>query len=68
MTLNFNKKFYNLKTIEKAIKAYRRLADFKVEENKNRIKVRIRNMDKEIKEILSDEFYNYVLAEMKKFF
>jgi len=68
MTLNFNKKFYNLKTIEKAIKAYRRLADFKVEENKNRIKVRIRNMDKEIKKILSDEFYNYVLAEMKKFF
>jgi len=68
MTLNFNKKFYNLKTIEKAIKAYRRLADFKVEENKNRIKVRIRNMDKEIKKILSDEFCNYVLAEMKKFF
>lgn len=65
MLITFNRKFYNSKAIKNAIKAYQELADFKVEGNKKTIKVIVRNIDREIKEIIKDEFCNYVLAEMK---
>ena len=65
MFLTFNKIFYNLGAVKKTIKAYEELADFRIEESKKTIKVVAKNIDKEVKEAIEDEFYNYVLAEMK---
>lgn len=65
MFLTFNKKFYNLGAVKNTIKAYGELADFRIEESKKTIKVVAKNIDKEVKEAIEDEFYNYVLAEMK---
>ena len=64
-SLNFNKDFYNLRAIRNTIKAYGELADFKVREGKKTIKVIVKNIDKEVKNVIEDEFCNYVLAEMK---
>lgn len=65
ISINFNKKFYNLKAIKNAAKAYKDLADFSIEDNSRRIKVLIKNVDKDIKDRIKDEFCNYVLAETK---
>lgn len=65
MIFTFNKNFYNLRAVKNAIKAYRDLADFRTEENKKVIKVIMKNIDQEMEGIIEDEFYNYVLAEMK---
>lgn len=66
MVLDFKKNFYNLKAIKRTVRAYRGLANFRIEEDKNKIKVRIRNINKDVKKIIGDEFCNYVLAKMKK--
>lgn len=65
MLFTFNKNFYNLQAVKSTIKAYRELADFKVEEDHKIIKVRVKNVDEEAKGAIEDEFCNYVLAEMK---
>jgi len=65
MILNFNKKFYGLRAIKNACRAYNELAKFKIEINKKIIKVVLTNIDEEIEDIIEDEFSNYVLAEMK---
>ncbi len=67
MTIFFNKRFYSILAINKATKVYKKIAIFKVVDNKNNIKVQIGNVDEEIKNILVDEFRNYVLAETQKF-
>ena len=61
----FNKNFYNLRAVKKAIKAYQELADFQIKEHKNTVEVVMKKIDKEIEEVIEDEFCNYVLAEMK---
>ena len=66
MTIFFDKKFYDLKAIENAIKAYQGLAVFRIKKDKNRIKVDAGNIDKDVRNIFRDEFCNYVLSEMKK--
>ena len=42
MTINFNRNFYNLKSIEKAIRDYKGLADFDIEVGKEDIKVNLK--------------------------
>jgi hypothetical protein len=66
MTINFNSKLYNLKAIKNSVDAYKELAVFTVEKNKNNISVKITDIDNEVKDILKDEFCNYVLSEHKK--
>ncbi len=65
MILNFSKKFYDLRAIKNACRAYNKLAKFKIEINKKAIKVILTNIDEETKNIIEDEFSNYILAEMK---
>ncbi|XOB46831.1 MAG: HxsD-like protein [Candidatus Nealsonbacteria bacterium] len=67
MTIFFNKKFYSLEAIKKAIKAYDELAVFKLKEKKNNIKVDVSRIEKSVKALIKDEFCNYVLAETKRF-
>jgi len=65
MTIKFSKKFYSLTAVKKSIKAYQSLAGFKITERKKTIEVLIENIDKDFKNVLVDEFSNYVLSEMK---
>jgi len=65
VSFDLNKDFYNLQAIRNTIKAYKKLADFKVRKDKKTIKVIMKNIDKEVKNVIEDEFCNYVLAEMK---
>jgi len=62
MIINFNKKFYNLRAIKRTVKAYQNLAEFDIKEKKEYIKVKINKIDKEVKDIIKDEFCNYALA------
>ncbi len=66
MTIDFSKKLYSLKAIKKSIEAYNELAKFSIDKNKNKIKVKVTNIDKELnEELLKNEFCNYVLSEIK---
>lgn len=62
--VNFNKKIYNLEAINKAICEFKNLANFTIEDRDNNIAVKIDKIDKEVKDILKDEFANYVLGLM----
>jgi len=66
MIIGFDKKFYALKSIKNAAKAYEELADFKVKTDKNKITVEANNIDKDIENVFKDEFCNYVLSETKR--
>lgn len=66
MTIKFNKNFYNLGAAKKSVTAYKKLADFSIKEKRDSIEVTIKNIDKDFKGVLYDEFSNYVLAEMKR--
>jgi len=65
MTINFNRNFYNLKSIEKAIRDYEGLADFDIEVGKKNIKVDLKNIDPESRNVIKEEFCNYVLGLIK---
>ena len=65
MIINFDKQFYKLPAIKEAIKAYENLAMFKQKELKDKIEVKIDNIDPKFKDVLKDEFCNYVLAKSK---
>jgi len=65
--INFNKNFYNFKAVKNAIKAYKKLANFRIEDDKGYIKVEIKCIGKEVENLIRDEFSNYVLSEMKNF-
>jgi hypothetical protein len=65
ITIVFSKKFYSMESIKKTILAYKKFGQFSVKEEKNYIKVNIINPEKKIKDIIKDEFSNYVLAETK---
>ena len=65
MTIKFNKNFYNIEAIKKAIRTYQKLANFEIKEKKNFVEVTIKNIDKDLKNVLTDEFSNYVLAKTK---
>lgn len=63
--IKFNKNLYNLKAIKSAIKEYQKLADFNLSQKGNYIQVELKNIDKEIRQIIEDEFCNYILSLMK---
>ncbi len=63
--INFNKKIYKIRAIKEAAMAYKDLAGFKVKENGEHIKVSIQNINKEVKNIIKDEFCNHVLYSMR---
>lgn len=63
--INFHKKIYDIKAIKSAIRAYKDLAGFEVKEDGRYIRVLIKNIDKGIKNIIKDEFCNYVLYLMR---
>jgi len=65
MIIKFNKNFYNLEAVKRGIGAYKKLADFNINEKRDFIEITIKNIDKDFKDILLDEFSNYVLAETK---
>lgn len=65
VAIKFNKNFYNLEAVKKSAAAFKKLANFRVKEKKNFIEVEIENVDKNFKDVLGDEFSNYVLAETK---
>ena len=63
--INFDKRLYNLKAIKLAIKEYQKLANFNLRQKKNYIQVELKNIDKEVRQIIRDEFCNYVIFLMK---
>jgi len=65
IVVNFNKNFYNFEAIKDAIKVYEKLANFMIEKNKKYIEVTIECADKEVENLIKDEFCNYVLSEIK---
>ena len=64
--LKFNAKIYKKEAIKKAISVYSSWAKFHCANSKEYIKVRIDSMDPSVKNILADEFSNYVLGVTKK--
>lgn len=65
MVIKFCKKLYKKKSILIALKDYKELADFNLSETKNYIRVNLKNIDKDVKDIIQDEFCNYVLNIMR---
>lgn len=65
MSINFNKDFYSLEAIKKAIQDYKGLADFNIKIDKKNIKVNLKNIDPNSKNVIKEEFCNYVLGLMK---
>ena len=66
LPVNFHKKLYNPKAIKSAVNQYQDWADFNVAQKGNYIRVELKNIDKDVKEVIKDEFCNYVLFESKK--
>jgi hypothetical protein len=66
MVVNFSKSLYNGKSIKEAVSAYAQLADFAISETKEDFNVEIRKIEPEFKDIIREEFCNYVLSLMKK--
>jgi len=63
-SIKFNKKIYTLEAVEKAIGEFKNLADFSLKEAGNYIEVKMDKIDKEVKDVLPDEFANFVLGLM----
>jgi hypothetical protein len=61
INVSFSKKLYPPEAVKIAIKTYKNLADFQIEENEKYIEVKIKNA----KPNINDEFCNYVLAVIK---
>ena len=64
--INFDKKLYKLKAIKLAINEYQNLANFNLSQKANYFQVELKNIDKEVKKIIKDEFCNYVLFKSKE--
>ncbi len=65
VAIKFNKDFYNSGAVKKAALAYKGLADFHLKDNHYFIEVTIKNVNQDFKDVINDEFCNYVLAETK---
>jgi len=62
--IQFNKKIYNLEAVKKAIGEFKNLANFTVKDFNGNIEVKIDKIDQDFKDVLKDEFSNYVLGLM----
>jgi len=65
IVISFNKNFYTIDTVKKAIQDYKGIANFDLKSNKKEIKVEIKNIKLESEDIIKEEFCNYVLGLMK---
>jgi len=61
-SIEFDKQIYKLDAIKKAITEFEKLANFSIIDSNEIIKVKINKIDPEVKDILKDEFANYVLG------
>ncbi len=66
MKLNFNKKIYKIEAIKKTVQAYNGLANFSVSHEGDYILVELTDIDADVKDVIADEFSNYVLAQMQE--
>lgn len=64
--INFNKKIYTKKAIEKSIEAFSHLARFRVSPSAGHFVVSADAVDEDVKDVFKDEFCDFVLAELKK--
>ncbi len=64
--IKFSKKLYKAIAINEAIEAYDEVADFSFKKVGNALEVEIKNPDTDLKNIIKDEFCNYVLAGMQQ--
>ncbi len=60
--IEFNKKIYKLEAIKKAAEEFKNLANIRIKETGGYIKVTFDKIDSEYKEVLKDEFTNFVLG------
>lgn len=66
MIIFFNKKIYSQSAIKQAIKNYRQLANFSLNQKKNYFFVKINKICPEIGRTIGDEFSNHVLSLTKR--
>jgi len=64
--LKFNTRIYKKEAIQETISAYSSLAKFKIKDAKDYTEVKIDHIESEFKNVLADEFSNYVLGMTKK--
>jgi hypothetical protein len=66
MEINFNTDFYNLNAVAEGVEAYGDLADFVIKKDNNAVTVELSDIDSDVKDVIEDEFSNYVLACMEE--
>ena len=66
IVIKFNNDFYNLRAIKEAVRVFQGLADFEISSGKKEIRVKLKNIHPQVREVIRDEFCNYVLAMMKE--
>ena len=64
--IHFNRKIYTKKAIENSIEAFCHLARFRVATSAKYFTVSADTIDKDVEDVLKDEFCDFVLAELKK--
>lgn len=60
--VKLNKQIYRLAAVKKAIEAYRHLAQFSLKQDARYYQVTLDHIAPTVKDILKDEFTNYILA------
>jgi len=63
--IKLNRRLYHQRAIKLAIREYQHLANFSLSQKKDYFQVSLRNIDKDVKSVIKDEFCNYVLFLMK---
>lgn len=65
MIISLDKSIYPLVAIKKSVRAYKNLAKFNITEKKEFILVKLSAIDKDVKDIIKDEFCNNVISQIK---
>lgn len=66
MKIKLTKKIYSKKGVENTINAYNNLAQIKLIEDDDFYFITMENIDDEVKDVIKDEFCNYLLFETVK--
>lgn len=66
MEIKINKNIYNKESVKKTIQAYTSLAKIDFSEEANFFIIKMDNVNEEVKDIIQDEFCNYLLFESGK--
>lgn len=64
--IKLNAKFYDLISIDQAVKDYSYLGDIKIKKIGNYFVVLFDKFDNDLREVVANEFANYVLAQVVK--